>query len=75
MPRIKRRGHALRCYPDCDPHWQELILGPTGESVFASDAERRALWMEHAWELTAEWTEGAHLWAEGQYGMPRKGNK
>jgi hypothetical protein len=73
MPRVRRRAHARRGTLT-NEHWQELILGPkeSGKSLFASDAERKAVWMEYAWELTSEWTPGAVLWGEDMYGMPRK---
>ena len=69
MPRIRRRPRT-RCGLITNEQWQELILGPNGKSLFASDADRKAVWHEHCWELKSEWGAEAVLWAEGVYGLP-----
>ena len=74
MPRSRRRRRARRGSPTKE-QWLELMWGPGGlgghsEPAFASDAERKALWMEYCWELKSEWDPEAVFWGEREYGLP-----
>lgn len=74
MPRLRRRARK-RSNQMTPYQWMELICGPCGESrsEFGSEEERRAVWMEYAWELKSEFPDGPTLWGEDKYGVPLPG--
>ena len=48
----------------------ELLLGPKGESAFATDFGRHAAWSEHRAELLPLVDPGSRPWAWWQYDAP-----
>ena len=52
MPRVRRRGHALRGELTSE-QTMELLIGPGWRSAFRNNDERRAAWWAHRDELMA----------------------